>query len=77
MGESWIHFVMRIKKDENLGSLKDAMVEAGKRKSEWKKDEKDVGGKKGGGKRKGGASKKKSKKSRKNKKTKKSRKSSK
>lgn len=84
MGESWIQFVMRIKKEENLGSLKEAMVEAGNRKSEWKKDEKDVGGKKGGekpkmgdGKRKGGASKKKSRKSKKSKKTKKSRKSSK
>ena len=41
MGEKWIDFVKRIhtegkKKDPNH-SFKEAMVEAGKRKSEWKK----------------------------------------
>lgn len=38
MGEKWFEFVKRIKKEGNHESLKDAMREASKRKSEWKKD---------------------------------------
>ena len=38
MGEKWFEFVKRIKKEGNHASLKDAMREASKRKSEWKKD---------------------------------------
>ena len=34
---SWISFVMKIKKEENLGSLKEAMARASKRKAEWKR----------------------------------------
>ncbi len=34
---SWISFVMKIKKEENLPSLKAAMQAASKRKSEWKR----------------------------------------
>ena len=37
MGEKWFQFVSRIKKQLNLGSLKEAMAAASKRKSEWKK----------------------------------------
>lgn len=35
MGEKWFEFVKRIKKEGNHESLKDAMKEASKRKSEW------------------------------------------
>ena len=74
MGEKWFEFVKRIKKEGNHEYLKDAMSEASKRKSEWKKDgatpAKSVS-KKTKKARKG----KKSKKSRKTKKSKKSRKS--
>ena len=38
MGEKWFEFVKRIKKEGNHESLKDAMREASKRKSEWRKD---------------------------------------
>ena len=38
MGEKWFEFVKRIKKEGNHESLKDAMREASKRKSEWNKD---------------------------------------
>ena len=38
MGEKWFEFVKRIKKEGNHASLKDAMREASKRKSEWRKD---------------------------------------
>ena len=42
MGESWIDFVKRIqaegKKKNKDYSFKQAMVDAGKRKSEWKRD---------------------------------------
>lgn len=34
---SWISFVMKVKKEENLGSLKEAMARASKRKAEWKR----------------------------------------
>jgi hypothetical protein len=34
---SWISFVMKIKKEEKLGSLKEAMERASKRKAEWKR----------------------------------------
>lgn len=34
---SWISFVMKIKKEEKLGSLKEAMARASKRKAEWKR----------------------------------------
>lgn len=34
---SWISFVMKIKKEENLPSLKAAMQRASERKSEWKR----------------------------------------
>ena len=75
MGEKWFEFVKRIKKEGNHESLKDAMREASKRKSEWKKDgatpAKAVSKKKTKKARKG----KKGKKSRKTKKSKKSRKS--
>lgn len=75
MGEKWFEFVKRIKKEGNHESLKDAMREASKRKSEWKKDgatpAKSVSKKKTKKARKG----KKGKKSRKTKKSKKSRKS--
>jgi len=37
MGEKWFQFVSRIKKQLNLGSLKEAMAAASKRKHEWKK----------------------------------------
>jgi hypothetical protein len=52
MGEKWIDFVKRIhtegsKKDKDY-SFKNAMVDAGKRKSEWKKDG-TKSSKKGGG----------------------------
>ena len=38
MGEKWFEFVKRIKKEGNHASLKDAMRDASKRKSEWRKD---------------------------------------
>ena len=38
MGEKWFEFVKRIKKEGNHASLKDAMRDASKRKSEWNKD---------------------------------------
>lgn len=34
---SWTSFVMKIKKEENLPSLKEAMKRASERKSEWKR----------------------------------------
>jgi hypothetical protein len=34
---SWTSFVMKIKKEENLPSLKEAMKRASQRKSEWKR----------------------------------------
>ena len=37
MGEKWFQFVSRIKKELNLGSLKEAMSAASKRKHEWRK----------------------------------------
>jgi hypothetical protein len=76
--EKWFQFVSRVKKEENLGSLKEAMARASARKSEWKKDgsaspassgKKKT--KKHGGTLKGG---KKSRKTRKNRKSRKSRK---
>lgn len=39
---SWISFVMKIKKEENLPSLKAAMTRASARKSEWKRGGGDV-----------------------------------
>ena len=35
MGEKWIQFVMRVKKEEGCKSLKEAMKAASRRKSEW------------------------------------------
>jgi hypothetical protein len=34
---TWISFVMKVKKEEKLGSLKEAMERASKRKAEWKR----------------------------------------
>lgn len=38
MGEKWFEFVKRIKKEGNHATLMDAMKDASKRKSEWRKD---------------------------------------
>lgn len=37
MLKSWVSFVKKIQKDENIASYKDAISRASKRKSEWKK----------------------------------------
>ena len=38
MGEKWFQFVKRVKKEQGIGSLKDAMVYASANKCQWKRD---------------------------------------
>jgi hypothetical protein len=38
MGEKWFQFVKRVKKEQGLDSLKDAMIYAASNKCQWKRD---------------------------------------
>ena len=38
MGEKWFQFVKRVKKEQGLDSLKDAMIYASSNKCQWRRD---------------------------------------
>ena len=38
MGEKWFQFVKRVKKEQKIDSLKDAMIYASANKCQWKRD---------------------------------------
>jgi hypothetical protein len=38
MGEKWFQFVKRVKKEQGIDSLKDAMIYAAANKCQWKRD---------------------------------------